>query len=105
GSRADSLIPPSSPMLDASTASPVRFDPAAARGDLRKAGWKPAAGSWVPKGAKRPLSIEILSPEEAANPIAYATANAVAAAWRGIGLDVEVTALPATELLGQRLRP
>jgi peptide/nickel transport system substrate-binding protein len=105
GTRADSLVPPSSPMLDPGVGSEIRYDPATAKADLTKAGWKKVTTSWLPKGAKAGLTIEILSPEEAANPIAYATATAVAAGWRGIGLQVLVTPLPAAELLGRRLHP
>jgi peptide/nickel transport system substrate-binding protein len=45
----------------------------------------------------------VLSPEESANPVAYATAAAVREAWHGIGLAVRQTPLPAVELLGDRL--
>ena len=103
GKRADSLIPPSSPMFDAEGNVPVAFDVAAARKDLSTAGWKQSGNSWIPKGAKDPVVIELLSPEELANPVAYATAEAVVGAWHAIGLAVRHVPLPATELLGDRL--
>jgi peptide/nickel transport system substrate-binding protein len=103
GSRADSLIPPSSPMFDAAGNAPIAFDPAGARKALAAAGWKAVDQGWVPKGAKDPIVIELLSPEELANPVAYAAAQAVVAAWHGIGLSVRHVPLPAAELLGDRL--
>lgn len=103
GARADSLIPASSPMFDPDVSKPVAFDPAAARKRLADAGWRVSEGSWIPKGATKPLVIELLSPEESANPIAYATAAAVRDAWHAIGLAVRQVPLPAAELIGDRI--
>jgi ABC-type transport system substrate-binding protein len=103
GSRADSLIPSSSPMFDQAAAGRIAFDAAAARKDLVAAGWKAGTVSWTPKDAKEPLIIELLSPEESANPVAYETAARVVEAWHDIGLAVRQVPLPAAELLGDRL--
>jgi peptide/nickel transport system substrate-binding protein len=103
GSRADSLVPPSSPMFDPSKSPTVVFGAAAARKDLVDAGWKAGDVSWTPKDAKAPLVVELLSPEEAANPTAYATAKRIVEAWHDIGLAVRHVPLPASELLGHRL--
>lgn len=103
GSRADSLIPPSSPMFDAAGGPAIGFDAGGARRDLVAAGWKQSGNSWIPKGAKDPIVIELLSPEAIANPVAYAAAKAVVDAWHDIGLAVRQVPLPATELLGDRL--
>jgi peptide/nickel transport system substrate-binding protein len=103
GQRADSLIPPSSPVFDATKSPELPFSLAAARKDLRAAGWKAGDVSWTPKDAKDPLIIELLSPEEAANPIAYATARQIVEAWHDLGLAVRQVPLPASELIGQRL--
>jgi peptide/nickel transport system substrate-binding protein len=103
GARADSLIPPSSPMFDAKGNKPVAFDAGAARKALTDAGWKESGDSWIPKGQKDPLVIELLSPEEPANPVAYAMADAVVDAWQGIGLAVRHVPLPVSELLGDRV--
>ncbi|HEX8025600.1 MAG TPA: ABC transporter substrate-binding protein [Candidatus Limnocylindrales bacterium] len=105
GTRADSLVPPTSPLAGASPPTVIAYDPAAAKAALTAAGWKQAAGSWTPKGAKAPLSIQVLCPEETANPIAYAAAQTVVNGWQAIGLDAELTPLPAAELLGNRLKP
>ena len=103
GSRADSLIPPSSAMFDGKASPEVPFGVAAARKALTDAGWKSSDQGWTPKGATAPLVIELLSPEEAANPVAYAAAAAVVDAWHDIGLAVRQVPLPATELLAERL--
>jgi peptide/nickel transport system substrate-binding protein len=103
GMRADSLIPPSSLMFDSTVSKPIGFDAAAARKALETAGWKVSGNSWIPKGATEPLVIELLSPEELANPVAYATADAIVDAWRSIGLAVRHVPLPAAELIGDRL--
>jgi peptide/nickel transport system substrate-binding protein len=103
GTRADSLIPPSSPMFDPEASAPVDFDPAAARKALSDAGWKSVDGGWIPKGGDEPLVLEVLSPEDTANPVAYETAARVVAAWKSIGLAVRQVPLPAAELIGDRL--
>lgn len=103
GARADSLIPPSSPMFDASASPQIAFDPAAARKGLTDAGWKTGEGGWIPKGGTEALVIEVLSPEETANPVAHAAAQAVVDAWHGIGLAARLVPLPAAELIGDRL--
>lgn len=103
GSRADALIPPSSAMFDDEASAPVAHDLAAARKALTDAGWKSTDAGWTPRGATAPLVIELLSPEETANPVAYAVAGAVVDAWHELGLAVRQVPLPATELLGERL--
>ena len=103
GTRADSLIPPSSPMFDPDASARVRFDVVDARKRLSDAGWKESSGSWIPKGATEPLVIEVLCPEETANPVAYHTAEEVVTAWHELGLAARLVPLPATELVGDRL--
>jgi ABC-type transport system substrate-binding protein len=105
GVRADSLVPPTSAMYSESTIKIVPYSQTAAQVALTAAGWKVAGNSWIPRGARSPLTIEVLSPEEAANPVAYATAQVVVSAWRAIGLDVKLSPLPAAQLLGERLHP
>ena len=103
GRRADSLIPPTSSMFDPAASAEVAFDAAAATKALTDAGWKKTDASWIPKGATEGLVIELLSPEESANPTAYATALAVRDAWQALGLAVRHVPLPASELIGERL--
>lgn len=103
--RADSPIPPTSWAFDAEASPAVPYDPDVARTALAAAGWKEAdGGGWIPKGAKEPLTIELLCPEEAANPTAYAVASAIVEDWREIGLTVVQTPVPPAELVGGRLR-
>ena len=103
--RADSLIPPTSWAFDPAASPPVVHGVEAARAALVAAGWKEAkAGGWIPKGAKQPLTIELLCPEEAANAAAFAVATAIADDWRTLGLDVTQTPLPGAELVYDRLR-
>jgi len=103
--HADSPIPPTSWAFDPVASVPVVHSSKGAVAALTKAGWKRATGGgWLPKGAKKALTIEILSPEAGANAAAYAVAEAVAADWRSIGLTVTHIALPDAELLGQRLQ-
>src|SRR4029078_5209086 len=83
--------------------TPASSAPTAARKRLADAGWKVAGGSWVPKGASDPLVIDLLSPEESANPVAYGVAVQVQQAWRALGLAVRLVPLPSAELLGDRL--
>ncbi|HXG26255.1 MAG TPA: ABC transporter substrate-binding protein [Candidatus Binatia bacterium] len=103
GTRADSLIPPSSPMFDPSKSPVVPFDRAAARKALADAGWKEGEISWTPKNADKPIVIELLSPEESANPVAYGVAERVVDAWQSLGLSVRHIPLPGSELIGERL--
>jgi peptide/nickel transport system substrate-binding protein len=105
GTRADSLIPPSSAMFDAGASAPIPFDLTDARKRLADAGWKVSGGSWIPKGATEPLVIELLCPEQTANPVAYDVATEVEAAWHALGLAVRLVPLPSAELLGNRLGP
>ena len=103
--RADSPIPPTSWAFDPGASPPLAHDPTAAVAALAAAGWKRApAGGWIPKGAKDPLTVELLSPEAVANPTAYAAADAVAADWRAIGLTVKRLALSGADLVGSRLQ-
>jgi peptide/nickel transport system substrate-binding protein len=103
GARADSPIPPSSAMFDPKASPRVPFDPQDARKRLSGAGWQKADGRWIPRDASEALVIELLSPEEVANPIAYHIAEAVVDAWHDLGLAVRLVPLPATELVGDRI--
>jgi len=102
-SRADAPIPPGSWAFDAIASPPVAFDPDAAVAALTTAGWTRASEGWTPKGAKAPLTIKMVGPDEAVNATAYATGEDVAAAWRSIGLGVDHEGLGAAELT-ERLR-
>jgi peptide/nickel transport system substrate-binding protein len=105
GSAADGLIPSWAPEFAASASPPNAFDPAAAKAGLTGAGWKETPTGWVPKGGKDPARLTLLSADEASNPIAFGTAEAVTAAWRAIGLTVNHESVPAGDLLPNRIEP
>ena len=46
-------------------------------------------------------SLDLLTPDEASNPIVYRAAVEVAADWRAIGLDVTLDAVPAATYIGR----
>ncbi len=103
GTRADSPIPPSSWAFDKSASKPVKYDPKAAAAGLKAAGWKRLAGGWAVPGSKRPYTLELIAPETDSNPTAMAIAEAVAADWRAIGLNVTVAGLAPAVFVGDRL--
>jgi ABC-type transport system substrate-binding protein len=103
GARADAPIPPTSAMFDPAISVPLPADREAASAALVKAGWSRTSGGWTLKGASAPVSIEVLSPEEDANPIAYRIAASVTRDWSALGLAATHRPLPAAELVGDRL--
>lgn len=104
GTVADGPIPAWSAMFDATASARVPYSPAAAIGALGAAGWKRVDGAWYPKGADEPITLEVLSPDKDANPIAWAVAEAVVADWRAIGLVATHTTPEAGEVFSDRLR-
>jgi peptide/nickel transport system substrate-binding protein len=102
-SSASGPIPPSSPLFDPAADPPVAFDAAAARAALKAAGWTVSADGWRLSGAKKPVAIELLSPDAASNPAAFAAADAVAHDWRAIGLTVTHTGVDPAEFTTDRL--
>ena len=97
------LIPAASPWFDPAADPLVPFDRAAAAKALKAAGWTKKDDGWYRKDAKKPLSVELLSPTIGANPGLYAAAAGVAADWTALGLDVEHVALPPGEFVTDRL--
>lgn len=105
GLRADAPIPPSSWAYDAEASRRIAFDRKQAEKLLAAAGWKRLEKGWAVGSSDKPYTLELITPEEATNPIAYATAQAVASDWRLLGLDVRVLALPVDDFVTDRLRP
>jgi peptide/nickel transport system substrate-binding protein len=99
----DSPIPPSSPLFDPNADPGVPFDRAAARTALERAGWTLRGDHWAPPGSTEPFEFEVLSPDEASNPTAYAAASAVTRAWSGIGLAATHVGLPPGRFVSERL--
>ncbi len=102
-SAAPGLIPNSSVLFDASAAGAVAYDPAAAQKALRAAGWTKVANAWRRPTFKKSFTFDLLSPDVASNPAAFAAAEAVARDWRRIGLQVTHVALPPAEFVTGRL--
>jgi peptide/nickel transport system substrate-binding protein len=100
---ADGLIPSSSPLFDAEASGHVPYDPDEAEMRFGKLGWKKVDGHWRPPGKKDPFTIELLSPDEASNPAAFAAADVVARDWTEFGFSVTHTALPPAEFVRERL--
>jgi peptide/nickel transport system substrate-binding protein len=102
--RADAPIPPTSWAFDGSASRPLTHDPKVAAEDLTAAGWtKLPAGGWSAPGSTAAFTLELLTPDAGANPVAAAVAAAVAADWRELGLTVSVRELPPAMLV-ERLR-
>jgi len=96
-------IPPSSPLFDPAAEPVVDYSISDATKALKKAGWTKKADGWYLPSAKEPLKIEVLSTLEATNPAVYAAAEKVVADWQKLGIDATHTALPAAELVTDRL--
>ncbi|MFL5674038.1 MAG: ABC transporter substrate-binding protein [Chloroflexota bacterium] len=96
-------IPPSSAMFDPVADPPVAFDPTAAENALKAAGWVKAADGWRLPKVKAPLAIELVSPDQASNPPAFAAAEAVTRDWTSLGLRVTHVALPPGDFVTGRL--
>ncbi len=105
GTRADSLIPPTSWAFDPSASAPIQYDLKAAAAGLKAAGWKQVKGRWVAPGGSAAYRLQLVAPEQASNPIAWAAAQSVAADWRRFGLTVDLAGLSPAVLIGQRLQP
>jgi ABC-type transport system substrate-binding protein len=100
---ASSAIPPASPLFDLVADPLVKFDRKAAAADLKKANWTKKADGWHVRGAKAPLTIDVISPSEAANPGLFAAAEAVVSDWTKLGLTVTHTALAPGKFVTERL--
>ena len=101
GSQADSPIPPSSWAFDPTASSPVASNPAAAATALKAAGWTKGSSGWLAPKAKSPYTFDLLSPDEASNPIAWSTAELVARQWQQFGLKVTHVALDPADYVAK----
>lgn len=101
--RADSLIPPGSWAFDIAASPPVAFDRRAARRALRDAGWRLNDQGWFLPRASKPLTIEVVGPDQASNPTAFAAAERVVADWTSFGIKASHVAMPAADLVSERL--
>ena len=100
---ATGLIPPSSPMFDPKADPAVAYSRGAAERAFTAAGWTRGASRWRLPNAKKPLSIEVLSPTEASNPSLFRAAQEVVKDWTTIGIEAKHVPLPPSEFASQRL--
>jgi len=101
GTQADSPIPPSSWAFDPKASVPVASNPTAAAAALKAAGWTKATAGWEAPKAKVPFAFDLLSPDQASNPIAWSAAELVASQWRSFGLKVTHVSLAPTDLVAR----
>ncbi len=101
GSQAESPIPPSSWAFDPNASVAQASNPTAAAVALKAAGWKKGSTGWLAPKAKTPYALDLLSPDQASNPIAWATAELVASQWRTFGFKVTHVALPPADLVSR----
>jgi peptide/nickel transport system substrate-binding protein len=102
--RADGLIPPSSWAFDPTVARPIAKDIKAASGLLTSAGWKRQKDGWHAGAASKPQILQLLVPDHAANPIAFAVGQQVAADWRSLGFGVDLLETDPATLAAEHLR-
>lgn len=100
---ANGPIPPSDEWYDKESDPDVVFDPAAAVKMLEKARWTKKDDGWYLDGGKTPLTFEVLSPTSESNPVLFATAEAVVAAWQSIGIDATHVSLAPSDFASGRL--
>jgi peptide/nickel transport system substrate-binding protein len=96
-------IPPASAIFDPGADPPVAYSAAAAQAALKKAAWTLAADGWHLPKANTAIAIELLSPDQASNPAAFAAAEAVTRGWKAIGLGVTHVPLAPGEFVTGRL--
>jgi len=92
-------IPPSSPMFDPSADPAIPYDRAGARKALITAGWSIKDDGWHLPKASKPLTIEVLSPDQKSNATVWAAAKQVASDWRKLGFTVTHVGLPAADFV------
>jgi ABC-type transport system substrate-binding protein len=99
GSVADLPLPTWSSVYNFQSVSQTPFGPFDVQGFLTTAGWHQTNAGWIAPKETSVFTLELLTPDEASNPIVYRTAVRVADAWRSIGLAVQLDAYPATAYL------
>jgi peptide/nickel transport system substrate-binding protein len=106
GTVAETPISPASFAYDRAAAGRVPYDPKQAVRLLRSAGWKRTSDGWTQRG-KRPsrLEFELSAVESAANPVAHAVAQQVAADWARLGIRANLKTYTTEQLAQQRLLP
>jgi peptide/nickel transport system substrate-binding protein len=94
---ATGLIPPSSPMFDKAADPAVAYSRGVAERAFTAAKWTKGASRWRLPNARKPLTIEVLSPTEAMNPGLYRAAEAVVRDWTAVGVEAKHVGLAPSE--------
>ena len=103
GTRADTLVPPSSWAYDAASAGRVEYDRKAATKALQDAGWSRKSGQWQAPGGKKAYVLEILTVPASANPRLAAVAADVGDQWGAFGFATKLVEVKGAAL-ATRLR-
>ncbi|MGZ3586533.1 MAG: ABC transporter substrate-binding protein [Candidatus Limnocylindrales bacterium] len=103
GTAAVSPYPPAAPDLPALAAPLPPFDVTAAAKLLTAAGWKRQTDGWHRPGAKEAVAFEVVTVDAESNAALNAVAQRVVAAWRDLGLNVQLSPLTAGDLVQGRL--
>jgi len=101
--KVDSPIPPTSPLFDPTVDAAVEHDTEKAAAALSAATWVKNKGRWRLPGASEALELELLSPDRASNPAAYAAAESITADWLTFGIGAKHVPLPPAEFASKRL--
>jgi len=99
GSSADLPIPNWSPWYDPSAVVTTPYAVVGSDAYLTDAAWHFTPAGWAGPKATGAYTMELLTIDQASNAVVYRTALQVAAAWRAIGLDVQVDAVSAATYL------
>ena len=95
GTLADLPIPNWSFAYDLGAITPTPYSISDAKGYLQTAGWSESGKGWTAPDATAPYTVDLLTLDQASNPVIYQMAVQVAAAWRAIGLTVTIDQVPA----------
>jgi len=90
-------------MFDPKADATVPYSRDAAEKALTGADWTKVSNAWRLPGAKKPVTIEVLSPSESSNPSLYQAAEDVAKDWTTLGIDSKHVAVPPSEFASGRL--
>jgi ABC-type transport system substrate-binding protein len=101
GSLADLPIPSWSPAYDPDAVTATPYSTTDAIGYLTAAGWQRSAKGWTALKGTSLYTLDLLTPDEASNPVVYRIAQEVAEAWSAIGLDVTIEAVPTGTYLSR----
>jgi peptide/nickel transport system substrate-binding protein len=97
GTVAEAPLPSWSSAYDPTAVTVTPYSQTSAKAELTAAGWVHDQSGWTLPKATSHYAIRLLSPTEAANPVAFQVAGRVAAGWRGLGLEVNLQAFGAAD--------